>query len=109
MRFEGADCAFCFVLAMHVRWDFLVGTLPCFGDVVEECRTCFIVHDLCIHSDAARFESFHDGVEGGDAMVVGFECKRLYQYDVCCIVVGQHDVLVYAPCSDWETSEVVCE
>ena len=70
MRFEGADCAFCFVSAVHVRWDFLVCALPYLGDVVEVCLTCFVVHYLCIHSDAARLESFHDGVEGRDAMVV---------------------------------------
>ena len=109
MRFEGADCAFCFVSAVHVRWDFLVGAFPSFSDVVEVCLTCFIVHDLCIHCDAARFEPLHDDVEGRDAMVVGLECKWLYQHDVCRIVVGQHDVLVTTPRPYRESSEVVRE
>ena len=42
-------------------------------------------------------------------MVVGFEGKGLNQYDVCRIVVSQHDVLVTTPCPDRELSKVSCE
>ena len=65
--------------------------------------------DLHVDRDAASLESLHDGVVGWDAVVVLLRLEWLYQYDISCIVVGKHDVLVAANCADWVASKVVSE
>ena len=109
MCLECSNCPLRLVAAVHVRRDFLVGALPYICDVFSVCRTCFVVHDLCVNRDAASLDALHDGVEGWYAMVVLLGCKRLYQYNISRIVVGKHNVLVTAHCTDWVASEVVGE
>ena len=102
MSFERPNISLGLVAKVHVRWNFLVFAFPYFVDCLDVGCTGFIVKDLQVNFNSPCFEPFHDGVVGWDAMVVRFGLEGLYQDDICCIVIRDHNVLVTTHCKDWE-------
>jgi len=107
--FECADCTFCFVPAVHVRWDKLMLAVPFMGDAVDVCSASFVVEDLGVNFEATRFEAFHDDVVCWNTMMIRFSLEGLDKDDVGGVMVCEHDVLVTAQSTDGEAAHIVGE
>ena len=90
---ECADHALGDVAAVHVRWNFLVLTLPFVGDVGNVSGAGFIVEYLEFYCDATFPEALHDVVVSQDTERISPYFERFHQDSVGANLVGQHDVV----------------
>ena len=109
MGFEGPDCLFCLVAAMHIRWDLLVHAFPFVDDAVDGPGACFIVKYLCVNCNVPCLEPFHDDVVDRDAMMISFCLEGLDKDSICSVVVCKNDVLVSTHGSNGKSGCVVGE
>lgn len=108
MCLERANSPFSFVAPVHVGRDelecpsvFTYGLLHGF--------TGLVVEDLQVDCETSCLETGYKGVICWDAVMVRLRLERLYQDDICCVMVCQHDILVATHGSDGESTQVVCE
>ena len=107
MSFECADGSFSFVATVHVGWDELECAFVGFFDGRFVGCTDFVVQDLLFDMDFAGFETSHNFVVCGNAMMAGLGLEWLDQDCIGTGVVRQHDILVATLGADWETAHVV--
>jgi hypothetical protein len=91
---ECADHVLGNVAAVHVRWKFLVLTLPFVGDVGNVRSAGFIVKYLEFYCDATFPEALHNVVVSQDMERISPYFEQFHQDSVGANVVGQHDVVV---------------
>ena len=101
------DDSVSFVASVHVGWDKLECVFVCFFDGKFVGCADFVVQDLLFDMDVAGFETSHDFVVCGNAMMVGLGLEWLDQDCIGTGVIRQHDILVAALGADWETAHVV--
>ncbi len=70
MVFEGSNGALCPIAVMHVRGNELEGGFPLEGDGFYVSRAGFEIQDLEINGETACCQASHDGVVGGNAMLI---------------------------------------
>lgn len=107
VRLEGADGALRGIAPVHVWRDKLVCAAPCVGDVAAVVCTGFVVEDDSVNVEVAGTEARHDDAGGRNAVAVMFGGKRLDEYCVAGMVVGNHYVLVAALGLDGEAPSVI--
>ncbi len=69
--------------------------------------TSLVVKDLEIGCKTAGCQTGHDGIVGGNAMLVAPGLEGLLEDEIAISVIGNHDVLVSRPGPDWETSCII--
>ena len=107
MSFEGLNGPFSGVTAVDVRRHKVVGAVPVLLNDTTVFRTGFVVQHLGGDGVPERFETVHDGVVGGDAVLVFTSLEGGLEDGVGIAVVGNHDVLVAAAGADREPAGVV--
>ncbi len=96
MSFECADGLFSFAASVHVGWDDLEFAFVCFFDGKFVGCADFVVQDLLFDMDVSGFETSHDFVVCGIAMMVRLGLEWLDQDCIGTGVIRQHDILVAA-------------
>jgi hypothetical protein len=71
VSFERADHALGNITTMHVRWHFLMCTIPFIGDVGDVSCTGLIVKDSEFYSDTTDLEALHDIIVSWDVLRIG--------------------------------------
>ena len=107
MRFEGADDALSSIATVDVGGDQLELGTPFFCDDTLILSAGFIVQDLQVHLMAQSLQTSHDCVVGFEAVAVFVRRERTGKNDIGVTMVGNHDILIAASGSDWETPGVV--
>ncbi len=93
---------------MHVWGYQLKLGLPGDSDGMLVGCTSFVVEDLEIDCKTAGCQMGHDGIVGGNVMLVAPGLEGLLEDEMAIGVIGNHDVLVSQPGLDWETSCIIC-
>ncbi len=107
MVLEGPDCMLSLVATMHVWGHQLKLGLPGDSDGVLVGCTSLVVKDLEIDCKTAGRQMGHDGIVGGNGMLVTPGLEGLLEDEITIGVISNHDVLVSQPGPDWETSCII--
>jgi hypothetical protein len=107
VRLEGADGTLSGIAPVHVWRDKLVYAAPCVGDIAAVVCTGFVVEDDSVDVEVVGTQARHDGAGGRNVVAVVFGGKRLDEYCIAGMVVGNHDVLVAALGLDGEAPGVI--
>ena len=91
---------------MHVGRDTLVSHTPFLFHQFLVFRAALVVEDLEVYEEVFVLKSLHDDVVGVEAVDMFLGRKGMDKDDVGG-VVGNHDILVSAPCSGGEAACVV--
>jgi hypothetical protein len=92
---------------MHVWGYQLKLGLPGDSDGMLVGCTSLVVEDLEINCKTAGCQTGHDGIVGGNAMLVAPGLEGLLEDEIAIGMIGNHDVLVSQPGPDWETSCII--
>ncbi len=104
---ECVDSMFNPVLVMHIWWDKLEFGAPLEGNGFFVCCAGLVVKDLEVNQKTPGHQAYHNGIVGGNEMVVAFGLECLLEDEIVISVEGNHDVLVPRACSDWKAVSVI--
>jgi hypothetical protein len=93
---------------MHVWGHQLKLGLPGDSDGMLVGCTSLVVEDLEINCKTVGCQMGHDGIVGGNAMLVAPGLEGLLEDEIAIGVIGNYDVLVSRPGPDWEMSCIIC-
>ncbi len=105
---ECANSVLPLIAAVHVRRDELKLGISLEGDGFLISGAGFIVQDLEVDIKATGCQPCHDGIVGGNAVVVIPGLEGLLENEVAIGMVGDHHILVAKARLDRETTCVVC-
>ena len=107
MVLESPDCTLSPVATMHVWGYQLKLGLPGDSDGMLVGCTSLVVEDLEINCKTAGCQMGHDGIVGGNAMLVAPGLEGLLEDEIAIGVIGNHDILVAGTGLDGESSSVI--
>ncbi len=86
----------------------MVGAVPLVGDVTPVVSAGFVVEDNGVNQKLSLLKAGHAGIGSCKTLTVMLGRERLDEDGIGYVVVGNHDVLVAALCTDGESTCVVC-
>jgi hypothetical protein len=92
---------------MHIWWDELEFGNPLEGNGFFACPG-FVVKDLEVNQKNPGCQVYHNGLVGGNVMVVPFGLECLLKDEIAIDMEGNHGVLVPGVCSDWKVASFIC-
>jgi hypothetical protein len=81
--------------------------VPLQGDGFFVCHTSLVVEDLEVNLKTPGCQACHNGIVGGNVMVVALGLECFLEDEIAIGVEGNHNGLVPQACSDWKATSVI--